>query len=134
MADITKIDTFIQSSPHPAWLATTQGHCVYANPARERLTGFNSDQINQADWRGFLLEEDRAVASASWRRSLATGTPYRVQVCSQPLNRFLVGGSHLCSLLLLLVVTFNQWPLLFGQTPPSARLHVNHNSWTFSEG
>jgi PAS domain S-box-containing protein len=80
MADITKIDTFIQSSPHPAWLATTQGHCVYANPALERLTGFNSDQTNQADWRSFLLEEDRAVASASWQRSLATGTPYRVQV------------------------------------------------------
>ncbi len=83
MADITKIDTFIQSSPHPAWLATTQGQCVYANPALERLTGFNSDQINQADWRSFLLEDDRAVASASWERSLATGTPYRVQVRMQ---------------------------------------------------
>jgi PAS domain S-box-containing protein len=80
MADVTKIDTFIQRSPHPAWLATTQGHCVYANPALERLTGFNSDQINQADWRSFLLEEDRAVASASWQRSLVTGTPYRAQV------------------------------------------------------
>ena len=80
MPDVTKIDTFIQSSPHPAWLATAQGHCVYANPALERLTGFNSNQINQADWRSFLLEEDRAVASASWQRSLATGTPYRVQV------------------------------------------------------
>jgi PAS domain S-box-containing protein len=80
MAETTKIDTFIQSSPHPAWLATTQGHCVYANPALERLTGLNSDQINQADWRIFLLEEDRAVASASWQRSLATGSPYRMQV------------------------------------------------------
>ena len=80
MADITKTDTFIQSSPHAAWLATTQGHCVYANPALERLTGFNSDQISQADWRTFLLEEDRAAASASWQISLATGTPYRVQV------------------------------------------------------
>src|ERR1700756_5015166 len=80
MAHITKIDTFIQSSPHPAWLATTQGHCVYANPALERLTGFNSDQINQAHWRSFLLEEDRADASASWQRSLATGAPYRAQV------------------------------------------------------
>jgi PAS domain S-box-containing protein len=79
MADTSKIDAFILSSPHPAWLATTQGHCVYANPALERLTGFNSDQINQTDWRSFLLEEDRAVASASWQRSLATGTPYRVQ-------------------------------------------------------
>jgi PAS domain S-box-containing protein len=80
MADVNKIDTFIQSSPHPAWLATAQGHCVYGNPALERLTGFNSDQINQADWRSFLLEEDRAVASASWQKSLATGSPYRVQV------------------------------------------------------
>src|SRR5260370_11025244 len=80
MADITKIDTFIQSAPHPAWWATDQGHCVYAKPALERVTGFNSGQINQADWRSFLLEEDRAVASASWQRSLATGIPYRVQV------------------------------------------------------
>ena len=79
MADITKIDTFIQSSPPPAWLATTQGHCVHANPARERRTGLNSDQINQADWRSFLLEEDRAVGSAFWQMSLATGTPYRVR-------------------------------------------------------
>ena len=45
------------SSPHPAWLATTQGYRVYANPTLERLTGFDSDQINQADWRSFLLEE-----------------------------------------------------------------------------
>src|SRR5271156_3668233 len=80
MADITKLDAFIQSSPQPSWLATTQGHCVYANPALERLTGFNSDQIHQSDWRSFLLEGDRAAASASWQRSLATGTPYRVQV------------------------------------------------------
>ncbi len=80
MADITKIDAFIQSSPHPAWLATARGRCVYANPALERLTGFNSDQINQADWRSFLLEEDRVAASASWQKSLATGTPYRAQV------------------------------------------------------
>jgi PAS domain S-box-containing protein len=83
MAQATKIDTFIQSSRRPAWLATTQGHCVHANPALERLTWFNSDQINQADWRSFLLEEDRAVASASWQRSLATGTPVRVQVRMQ---------------------------------------------------
>jgi hypothetical protein len=39
MADTTKIDRFIQSSPHLAWLATTGGHCVYANPVLERLTG-----------------------------------------------------------------------------------------------
>jgi PAS domain S-box-containing protein len=80
MADITKIDAFVQSSPHPAWLATSQGECVYANPALEHLTGFNSDQINQVDWRSFLLEEDRLAASASWQKSLASGTPCRTTV------------------------------------------------------
>ena len=80
MVDIAKIAAFVQSSPYPAWLATDKGDCVYANPALERLTGLNSDQINQTDWRSFLLEQDRAVATASWQRSLATGTPYRVQV------------------------------------------------------
>jgi PAS domain S-box-containing protein len=80
MVDITKIGAFVQSSPYPAWLATDKGDCVYANPALEHLTGFNSDQIHQADWLSFLLEEDRAAASASWQRSLATGAPYRAQV------------------------------------------------------
>src|SRR5258707_15719778 len=80
MVDITKIDTFIQSSPHPAWLATSRGECLYVNPALERLTGLKSDQINQVDWRSFVLEEDRAAASASWQRSLASGTPYRTRV------------------------------------------------------
>ena len=80
MGDITKIDAFVQSSPHPAWLATSRGECLYANPALERLTGLKSDQINQVDWRSFVLEEDRAVASASWQKSLASGTPYRTRV------------------------------------------------------
>jgi hypothetical protein len=90
MADITKIDRFIQEFPRSAWLATTQGYCVCANPALESLTGFNSDQINQADWRSFLLEEDRAVASAAWQRSLATEAANRVHVRRQPLDRFRV--------------------------------------------
>src|SRR6201988_2409314 len=75
MADITKIDTFIQASPYPAWLATAHGQCVYANPALERLTGFNSDQIAQSDWRSFLLEEDRAFASDSWQKSYILELP-----------------------------------------------------------
>src|SRR5215813_2771992 len=66
MVDITGIDAFIQSSPHPAWLATSKGDCLYAIPALERLTGFTSDQINQADWRSFVVEEDpRAEARVS---------------------------------------------------------------------
>jgi hypothetical protein len=46
MADTKKIDTSIPSSPRPAWLAGIPGHCVYPNPAPERLTGFNSDQVS----------------------------------------------------------------------------------------
>jgi PAS domain-containing protein len=80
MADITKIDAFVQSSPHPAWLATSRGECLYVNPAPERLTGLKCDQINPVDWRSFVLEEDRDAASASWQRSLASGASCRTRV------------------------------------------------------
>src|SRR5258708_17074518 len=80
MTDITKIDAFVQSSPHPAWLATSRGECLYVNPALLCLRGLKFDQINQVDWRSFVLEEDRAAASASWQRTLASGTPYRTRV------------------------------------------------------
>jgi PAS domain S-box-containing protein len=80
MADITKIGDFFESSPHPAWLATSRGECLYVNPAVVCLTGLKCDQINQVDWRSFVLEEDRAAASTSWQRTLASGTPYRTRV------------------------------------------------------
>jgi PAS domain S-box-containing protein len=80
MVDITKIGAFVESSPYPAWLATSRGNCVYANPALERLTGLNSEKIKQTDWRSFLQEEDRAAATASWQRSLANGTPYHTRL------------------------------------------------------
>jgi PAS domain S-box-containing protein len=80
MAEITKIDSFVQSSPHPAWLATSRGECLYVNPALVRLIGLKSDQINQVDWRTFVLAEDRDAASASWQRSLASCTPFRTTI------------------------------------------------------
>jgi PAS domain S-box-containing protein len=57
MAEVTKIDAFVQSSPHPAWLATSGGECLYFNPALERLIGLKSDETNQVDWLSFVLEE-----------------------------------------------------------------------------
>ena len=80
MADITKIGDFFESSPYPVWLATRRGECLYVNPALVCLTGLKSDQINQVDWRSFVLEEDRAATSTSWHRTLASGTPYRTRV------------------------------------------------------
>jgi PAS domain S-box-containing protein len=80
MVDIAKVGTFVRNSPYPAWLATGNGDCVYGNLALERLTGLNSEEIIQADWRSFLLDEDRVAATASWQRSVANGTPYRTRV------------------------------------------------------
>jgi PAS domain S-box-containing protein len=80
MVDTAGIDGFVQNSPYPAWLATSTGECVYANPALGRLTGRNPDQINQADWRSFLFEGDREAASACWQESIAADTPYRMRV------------------------------------------------------
>jgi PAS domain S-box-containing protein len=80
MIDTTEISCLVQSSPHPAWLASSNGHCTHANPALERLTGLKWDQIVHADWRNFLIEEDRIAASTSWQSYLATGRPYRTRV------------------------------------------------------
>ena len=76
--------------PNPEWLAKGNGECIYAKAALERLRRLRSHQIKHAHVRSFLLREDRAVASASWQKLSATGTPYRVQVRSQPLDRFRV--------------------------------------------
>src|SRR5271156_5302786 len=63
------------------------------------------------------------------------GRPFvPVRSCDALASSTRVTGSQLGWILLLLVVTFNQWPLLFGQTPPSDRLHVYHDSWTFKDG
>ena len=58
----------------------------------------------------------------------------RFKTCDTLASSTRITGSQLCWLLVLLIVTFNEWPLLFGQTPPSARLHVYHDSWTFKDG
>jgi hypothetical protein len=70
----------VQSSPHPAWLATSRGECLYANPALVRITGLKSDEIHQVDWRAFVLEEDRVAGWASWQRSLTSRTPLRTMI------------------------------------------------------
>jgi PAS domain S-box-containing protein len=87
MVDIAKIAAFVEGSPCPAWLATSEGHCVYANPALQRLTGLNSDEIKQTDWRSFVQEEDRAATTVSWQRSLATGTPYHARLRMRGVDR-----------------------------------------------
>ncbi len=67
-----KIGAFVESSPHPAWLASSDGICTYANPALQRLTGLNSHQIELHDWLRFVVDEDREAARTSWKLSVAT--------------------------------------------------------------
>jgi signal transduction histidine kinase/ligand-binding sensor domain-containing protein len=71
----------------------------------------------------------------------AVGETYRqgrpfvpVRSCDAFARSARVTRSQLGWLLLLLVVAFNHWPLLFGQTTSSAHLHVYHDSWTFKDG
>ena len=80
MIDSAKIEAFVHGLPHPAWLATSSGDCACANAAFRGLTGLTSDQLQQADWLTFLLEEDREFVKVSWQRSLARSTPYHARV------------------------------------------------------
>jgi PAS domain S-box-containing protein len=74
------VGVFVQGSPHPAWLTDSGGRCSYANPALSQLTGLKLDQIVREAWQNLLVEEDRAAATNSWQRSVASGTPYRTRV------------------------------------------------------
>ena len=77
-------DRRISQYAHSAWRmrdgAFAGAPTAVTNPALERLTGLNSEEIKQADWRSFLQEEDRAAPAASWQGSFANGTPYCAQV------------------------------------------------------
>ncbi len=81
MTDTTDIGTFVQGSPHPSWLADSDGRCIYANPALERLTGVGVDQLEGTYWLDLLIDEDKPQASEAWRESQSTGRPLRVRVC-----------------------------------------------------
>ncbi len=60
------------------------------------------------------------------------------EFCSRPGGAGISGvgvtGSNICWIAVLMAVVFVWAPPSFGQTPPSARLHVDHFSWTFKEG
>jgi PAS domain S-box-containing protein len=99
------VGTFVQGSPHPAWLTDSGGRCSYANPALSKLTGLSSAQLEQMNWLEFVVEGDRADASFLWQESRATGTPYRACLslrCAGPApgaNVELIAFDHDTSLL-----------------------------------
>ena len=122
MADITKIDTFIQGSPHSARLAATRGRCVYANPAVERLTGSNSDQTDRHDiWPSSgLLRFCAVVADSKLARAM----------CALRARDFHVLRSFLVCILSLWLIIGTAYAL-----DPSKRLtQYAHTAWQIQDG
>jgi len=81
MTDSTDIGAFVQGSPHPSWLAHSDGRCIYANPAVERLTGAVVGQLEGTSWMDFLIDEDKPQARRAWQDSRSTGHPLRIRIC-----------------------------------------------------
>jgi len=80
MTDSTEIGAFVQGSPHPSWLSDSNGCCIYANPALERLMGVGSQQLEGSQWLDLLVGEDRPQTSVAWQESRAGACSLRVRV------------------------------------------------------
>jgi PAS domain S-box len=101
MTDSTDIRAFVQGSPHPSWLSDSDGRCIYANPALERLTGADARQLEGSHWLDLLVGEDRPQARESWQESRAGGRSLRIRVCirgTSPENNYapveVIGFGH----------------------------------------
>ena len=81
MTEKTDLRAFVQGSPHPAWLAHSNGRCIHANPILMRLTGLSSEQLKQTHWLELVIDEDRPTAKGAWQHSRSGGTPLHVGVC-----------------------------------------------------
>ena len=86
MTEKIDIGAFVQGSPHPAWLAHSDGRCVYANPILTRLTGLSSAQLKQKHWLELVIDEDRPTAESAWQHSQSDGTPIHVGACLRSID------------------------------------------------
>src|SRR3954451_9382941 len=71
MTDSTEIRAFVQGSPHPSWLSDSNGCCIYANPALERLTSVGSEQLEGSQWLDLIVGEDKPQTILAWQESRA---------------------------------------------------------------
>src|SRR5277367_539153 len=86
MTEKTDLRGFVQGSPHPAWLAHSDGRCVHANPILMRLTGLSLTHLKQTHWLELVSDEDRPTAKAAWQHSQSGGTPLQVSVCLRSMD------------------------------------------------
>src|ERR1700751_579412 len=81
MTEETDLRAFVQGSLHPAWLAHSDGLCVYTNPILTRVTSLSSIQLKQTHWLELIVDEDSSTARVAWQHSQFGGTPLHVGVC-----------------------------------------------------
>lgn len=70
----------VDALPGFAWTADAEGLVQYASPTWLSYSGSSHEQALGAGWTAFVHPDERAIAMDRWRRSLATGEPFEVEL------------------------------------------------------
>ena len=66
----------VEASPVGIFLAQTNGHTVYCNPAYLRIAGLPLDRALGLGWVNAIHAEDRGAVAADWHKAITTGVQY----------------------------------------------------------
>ncbi len=66
----------LEASPICMFFCNENGHCLYVNPAYEKLTGFEIGKFLGRSWEEVVHPEDRARVVTEWKLACAVGTAY----------------------------------------------------------
>ncbi len=64
----------LEASPVCMFYCNDSGHCLYVNPAYQKLTGFEIE--DGCSWEDVLHAEDRARVVTEWKLACAVGAPF----------------------------------------------------------
>jgi PAS domain S-box-containing protein len=69
-----------ETIPEMLWSATAQGAIDYCNARFLHYTGFSAQEVMADGWTRIIHPEDFESAARAWLSSVATGSPYQVEV------------------------------------------------------
>src|SRR5262249_10507364 len=69
-----------ETIPEMLWSATPDGTIDYCNARFLNYTGLSAEQVMGMGWQRAIHPEDSERVAPIWQHSVATGTPYRVDV------------------------------------------------------